>query len=261
MALEETESRPLACGRVGAGPAVALVHGFTQTGASWARVAERLAGEFEVLTPDLPGHGASPPATGDLYEAARSLGRTCGEAVYVGYSFGGRVCLHLALARPDLVRALVLVSTTAGIDDLDERAARRHADDALAARIEERGDEGLDAFLDEWLAGPLFAHLDEKAADRAARRANRAAGLAGSLRAHGTGAQLPLWERLGEIEVPVLVLAGSEDAKFCDLGRRLAAAVGSGATFVLVPGAGHALAFEEPEGFAQVVADFARHAG
>lgn len=231
------------------------MHGFTQSHASWAPVAEELpAGEL--LLVDLPGHGESPPAQGDLTTAARQLGESCGRASYVGYSLGGRVCLHLALARPDLVERLVLVSTTAGIEDGDARAARQASDEALAARIAAGGDEGLAAFLDEWLAGPLFERLDEKAAGREARLVNSAAGLAGSLRHHGTGTQLPLWERLGELSMPLLVVAGGEDPRFVDAARRIAAAAGPQALFAVVPGAGHAVCFEQPAAFARLLADF-----
>lgn len=235
---------------------VALVHGFTQSAASWARVGELIAEENAVVAVDLPGHGRSPAAAGDLSLAAGQLGETCGAASYVGYSLGGRICLHLALERPELVERLVLVSTTAGIEDVDERAARKQADDALAERLDEGGAEGLPAFIDEWLSGPLFEHLSEEAADRPSRLVNTAAGLAGSLRCHGTGNQMPLWERLYRLDMPVLVLAGEQDPKFVDLGNRLAAAIGPNALFVLVPGSSHALPFEQPEAFARLVSDF-----
>lgn len=234
-----------------------LVHGFTQTGASWRRIADALGESYEVLTPDLPGHGSSAAPSGDLAAAASELGEACGEATYVGYSLGGRICLHLALARPALVDRLVLVSTTAGIDDADEREERVAADEALALRIEQGGDAAIAEFLDEWLSGPLFSALDEEAADRAARLENTAAGLASSLRHHGTGTQLPLWERLGELTMPVLVVAGEQDEKFLAAGQRLAAAIGPSALFILVPGAGHAVPFEQPEAFARLLADFA----
>ncbi|MGO9197715.1 MAG: alpha/beta fold hydrolase [Acidimicrobiales bacterium] len=243
--------------RGGKGPPVVLVHGFTQTGASFRRVAELLADRTEVLTPDLPGHGGSPPATGDLETAASQLGAACGRGAYVGYSLGGRVCLHLALARPDLVERLVLVSTTAGIEDIEDRQARVAADEALADRIDDGDDEGIPSFIDEWLSGPLFRHLSEEAADRPSRLSNTAPGLAGSLRRHGTGTQMPLWERLRELTVPVLVVAGEEDPRFLGIGQRIAAAIGPNALFVLVPGAGHGVPFEQPVAFAGMVADFA----
>lgn len=240
---------------------VVLVHGFTQSGAAWARVAAELRErhpELEVITPDLPGHGGS---TGlgdavDLAAAARHLGSECGRACYVGYSMGGRVALQLALDEPSTVERLVLVSTTAGIEDPEERAARRGADEELAERLEAGGDEGLGQFVEEWLAGPLFSGLDERAANRGARLANAAAGLAAALRSLGTGAQLPNWERLGSLTAPSLVVAGEHDAKFVALGERLARAIGPGAELVLVPGAGHAVPFERPVAFAAMVGAF-----
>ena len=243
-------------GRSGDGPPVVLVHGFTQTSASWRPVANSLETTNTVLTPDLPGHGESPAADGDLDTAAAQVGEACGAGAYIGYSLGGRVCLHLALDRPELVERLVLVSTTAGIEDTEERAERIASDEALAERIEREGDEGIPAFIDEWLAGPLFRDLGEDSADRESRLVNTAAGLAGSLRHHGTGAQLPLWERLSEIEVPVLVVAGADDEKFVESGERLASAIGPAALFLLVPGAGHAVPFEQPEAFSRLVGDF-----
>jgi pimeloyl-ACP methyl ester carboxylesterase len=160
---------------------------------------------------------------------------------------GARTCLHLALLRPDVVTALVLLGGTAGIDDPDERAARRTADDALADRLERIGTE---AFLDEWLAQPLFAGLPPEG--RGARSAD-AAGLAWSLRLAGTGTQEPLWSRLAELTMPVLVVAGERDARFRALGDRLVAGIGAGATMAVVPDAGHAAHLERPEAFLALV--------
>lgn len=247
---------PIHLTKKGEGQPLVLLHGFTQTGASWRPVAEELSQGHEVILPDLPGHGDSGPPTGDLNEAAGQIGDACGQASYVGYSLGGRLALHLALSRPELVERLVLVSTTAGIEDADARQERQAEDEALAARIEEGGDEALPGFIDEWLAGPLFSSLGEEAADKPARLANTAAGLAASLRRHGTGSQLPLWERLGELEMPVLVVAGGADSRFVDNGQRLTAAIGPNALFLLVPEVGHAVPFEQPGPFSKLVADF-----
>lgn len=232
-----------------------LVHGFTQSGQSWRRMAAELgAGGLSVETPDLSGHGSAPLATGDLASEALRLGTTYGRATYAGYSLGGRVVLHLALERPDLVESLVLFSSTAGIEDPAERAARRDADEALAARLEAGGDEGVPAFIDEWLAGPLFRHLDTDTADRPSRLVNTAAGLASSLRHHGTGTQQPLWGRLGELAMPVVIVVGEDDVKFSALGERLRTGIGQNARLVVVPGAGHAVCFESRALCAGVIA-------
>jgi 2-succinyl-6-hydroxy-2,4-cyclohexadiene-1-carboxylate synthase len=179
----------------------------------------------------------------DLWAGAALLAEAGGAAVDVGYSMGGRLALHLALARPELVHGLVMIGATPGIEDAGTRAERRASDEALARSLER---DGLDAFLDRWLAQPLFARLPQEAADLEDRRRNTVAGLASSLRLAGTGVQEPLWDRLGTLTMPVLVLAGAEDDRFAEIGRRTAAAIGPTATFEEVPNAGHAAHLEQP---------------
>lgn len=239
----------------GAGPRLVLVHGFSQTSAHWREVAGVLAVDHEVVRVDAPGHGASAHLRADMVEGADLLAATGGRGTYLGYSMGGRLCLHLALARPDLVSGLVVVGATAGIDDPAERRRRIDADEGLARRLEE---EGLVAFLARWLAQPLFAGLDEEAADVAARRQNTVAGLADSLRRSGTGAQEPLWTRLGELAMPVLVVAGGQDERFVALARRLAGTVGDNAEMALVAGAGHSAHLEAPPAFLELLRPWLR---
>jgi len=243
---------PLAVRTDGSGPPVLLLHGFTQTGACLGPLARVLARDHRVLLADLPGHGGSAELAGaDLWTAADLLARAVTEAspdrhpaVVVGYSLGGRLALHLALRHPDTVQAVVLVGATAGIDDDAARAARAAADATLADHIV---DVGVDAFLLEWLDQPLFAGLPAWARFDGERRANTAAGLAGSLRHAGTGAMEPLWDRVGAIDAPSLVLAGGRDAKFAALAGRLADAIGANASADLVPDAGHAAHLEAPD--------------
>jgi 2-succinyl-6-hydroxy-2,4-cyclohexadiene-1-carboxylate synthase len=247
---------------------VVLVHGFTQSGRSFAPLAAALApatghgqtsSAIEAVAVELPGHGNAPvlaPGEG-LAEAASLLARSGGRATYVGYSMGGRVCLRLALDRPDLVEALVLVGATPGIEDLAERAARRAADDALAARIET---VALSDFLAEWLAGPLFEHLSADQADLPARLVNRPESLAATLRALGTGAEQPMWSRLvelGEHQIPVLLVTGEGDAKFTGIATRMATLIGPRAELALVHGAGHGVPSERPRELADLIRAFA----
>jgi 2-succinyl-6-hydroxy-2,4-cyclohexadiene-1-carboxylate synthase len=222
---------------------VVLVHGFTQTMASWEAVGERLGERWEVVRVDLPGHGGSGAIRAGFEEAAGLVGEAGGSAAYAGYSLGGRLCLRLALDRPELVPALVLIGASPGIADPGGRAERRAADEALAERIER---DGVAAFLDGWLAGPLFATLPQAAAGRAERLANTADGLAWAMRALGTGAPEPLWDRLAGLRPPTLLLAGELDAKFTAIARQMATAIGPTAQVALVPGAGHAAHLERP---------------
>ncbi len=129
--------------------------------------------------------------------------------------------------------------------------ARRGADEDLAGAIEEHG---VPWFLDRWLEQDLFARLPHDPNDRADRLGNSAAGLASSLRRCGTGTMdPPLWDRLSEISVPTLVLAGELDHKFSGLGRRMARLIGPSAEFVSVPAAGHTAHLEAPDAFAAIV--------
>lgn len=253
-------ARGVAVERVGRGPAVVLVHGFTQTARSLGALVEALAGRHEVLSVDTPGHGASAEVrAADLAETASLLAAATGPAAYVGYSMGGRICLQLAVDHPERVRALALVSTSAGIEDPDERAERRSADLALADRLDPGPDGdppmGIEEFLREWLAGPLFARLPPEAQGLEARRTNTPAGLAASLRAAGAGAMAPLWDRLGELTMPVLLVAGADDPKYVEIARRMAAAV-AGARLEIVGCAGHAVPVEQPGELARLLTEF-----
>jgi 2-succinyl-6-hydroxy-2,4-cyclohexadiene-1-carboxylate synthase len=236
--------------REGTGPPIVLVHGFTQTRRCWGPEAADLATDHEVIRVDAPGHGGSAGILAGLRTGGRLIADQGGEATYLGYSMGARFCLHIALSNPELVRGLVLVGATAGIEDPAERAARREQDLRTAARIEA---EGLEAFLDAWLRQPLFAGLSEAQAFRAERLENTTAGLMSSLEQAGTGSQDPSWHRLSKLAMPVLVVAGEHDEKFSALARRMAAEIGENATLAIIGGAGHAAHLEQPEAFLAVL--------
>jgi 2-succinyl-6-hydroxy-2,4-cyclohexadiene-1-carboxylate synthase len=234
----------------GAGPRVVLVHGFAQNRNCWGVLVTDLERDHEVVRVDVPGHGRSAAIESGLAGGGRLIAHTGGDGTYLGYSMGGRFALHAALACPDAVRGLVLIGAAGGIDDDAERAERRAADEARAAELER---DGVDAFLANWLAQPLFAGLDAGTQFVGERRENTVAGLASSLRLAGTGAQEPLWTRLGALNMPVLAVAGARDEKFAAEAERLAAAIGDNASVALVPDAGHAAHLEQPDAFRTVL--------
>ena len=243
-----------------------LLHGFTGSVATWAGVWEALAEAGPLLAVDLLGHGRSAaPADPRRYRMEEQvadllalLDRLAVERVHlVGYSMGGRVALSLAVAAPQRVASLVLESASPGLADPAEREARRRSDEDLARRIEE---EGLEAFARSWEVLPLFAGLRRlppaaQAAVRATRRAQRPRGLANSLRGMGAGVQPPLWDRLAGLRVPVLCLAGGDDAKYVALAQAMAERLPRGRA-VVVPGAGHTVHLEEPAAFVKEVRAF-----
>lgn len=230
---------------------VVFAHGFTQTRASWRNIATQLSSvnpTLRCILVDLPGHGDSHHVSVGFSETAELLTNVGGPATYVGYSLGGRVVLQAAVNFPTMVRHAVVVSATGGIDD-DALRTQRAIDDAmLADRILAIG---IDTFLDEWLAQPLFADLPRDIAQHDDRRSNNARGLADSLRRCGQGAQLPLWNALSTLSAPLVAIAGARDTKFIALARRLAAIAPHGALQV-IPDAGHSAHLQQP---AAVVAE------
>jgi 2-succinyl-6-hydroxy-2,4-cyclohexadiene-1-carboxylate synthase len=257
--------QPLPLQRHGRGPALVLLHGFTGSAQGMARLAESFEDRYEVLVPDLPGHGRSTVPAGYGFDAAVSdLLATLAasghrQACWFGYSMGARLALACAARDPGCAAALVLVGARAGIADPAEREARRRQDEALAARIESAG---LEAFVDEWMAQPLFAtqrRLGESflAAARCERLAHAPEGLAASLRALGPGAQPPLLDALGQVAAPTLLVAGALDGKFVaaahDLARRLPRA-----EVCEIADAGHAAHLERPGAFLAAAREFLR---
>ena len=221
------------------GPAVVLVHGFTQTGRSWDPVADHLADRLRGRRRStLPGHGGSADVEADLVAGAALLGATAGRATYVGYSMGGRLCLHLAVARPELVERLVLVSATAASTTTGPGRPGGRATSSWRRRSSAtawtRSSTG-------WVAQPMFAGLADPGLDD--RRRNTAAGLASSLRLAGTGTQEPLWDRLPALTMPVLLVAGALDPKFVAAAERMAGLIPH-VTLAVVDGAGHTVHLE-----------------
>ena len=231
-----------------------LLHGFTQTSATWRPVLAALGGRYKAIAPDLPGHGsfAARPASFPACDAyLRALAPR--PFVLAGYSMGGRIALHAALGLGPKVTRLVLLGASPGIADPAERAARRREDDALADRIEAIG---VDAFVREWSAQALFDGIPRGVAEQADadRRRNTAPGLAAALRGLGTGVMPSLWERLPELDVPVTLVVGARDEKFRAIAEQMAQALPR-ARLVVAEGAGHAVHLEAPDAVAAALSE------
>lgn len=236
-----------------------MLHGFAGTGRAYEGVIAALPPErYTPIALDLPGHGArseqaAPITYEDCVESVLASAPSC--FALCGYSMGARVALQVALAAPRRVSRLVLVSATAGLQDEVERAARRHADEQLAKTIEQGS---IERFVERWRSQPLFADEPPEVRRLAAadHRRNTTLGLAAALRGIGPGAMEPLWERLRELTMPVMVLVGERDEKYKALGKRIAGAVPDGRLRVVA--GGHGLLLENPDGVAAAIAGMPR---
>ncbi len=172
-----------------------------------------------------------------------------------GYSMGGRLALHVALAAPRRVRRLLLVSTTAGHrGGRGERAARRAADAALADELEIAARSSSSPTAGSRSRCSPTTRAEANAAARSDIVRNDPRALAAALRGIGTGAMEPLWQRLGELDPieEVVVVSGERDEKFSSIAARLTGAI-QGARAVTVPGTGHALPRTAPRALAATI--------
>lgn len=248
----------------GEGEPVFLLHpGFADSriwDPQWPSYVQR----FRVVRCDLRGFGRSLirslPVTYALDVTALLDRLAIGPAVLVGCSLGGRVALELALARPDLVRALVLV----GVATSEALAAAPEMAAYSEALMDAIGNRDLDAAVEvsvrTWVDGP---HRKPEEVDRNVRakvaQMQREAFI--STRDFATRWReqtlvTGLAERVSELTVPTLVVVGQLDMGFVrDQGRMFADLI-PGAAFEIIDGAAHAPNIERPKAFDDVVIPF-----
>jgi 2-succinyl-6-hydroxy-2,4-cyclohexadiene-1-carboxylate synthase len=253
------------------GTPILMVHGFTGSVEGWGEgILEGVARAGPVLAVDLPGHGESEGSVEpSRYAMERIVHDLVGvlddhgvrQAVWVGYSMGGRIALAASILQPTRVARLVLESASPGIEAEDARARRRRQDELLAQRLETRG---IEDFVDFWMAQPLFAtqlRLPAAVLSDARRRRlrNDPRFLAAVLRGLGTGTQPSFWDRVGEIHVPSLLVTGALDRKFTATAERMQASLPNG-SLAVVADSGHTVHLESPRRWLEAVLPFLQSA-
>lgn len=244
-----------------------LLHGFTGSVASWgSHVTTFAEAGLRVIALDMLGHGHSEAPSDperysieycrrDILATLGILGVEKGGSIVLGYSMGGRIALYTAFS--DFFAGLILESASPGVAGSRERRERRAADEALAQRIER---DGLPAFVSYWESQPLFTSQNSLSTDQGAlvheqRLRNRPDGLANSLRGAGAGTQPALHGKLPSLHLPVLLIAGALDSKFCAIAQDMASCLPD-AQVEMVDHAGHTVHLEQPEVFDRLVLQF-----
>lgn len=235
-------------------PSVWFLHGFAQTGACIGPIDAELRTWGILLAPDLIGTEGGPAGLGDAASDLWELGRLVAEAVrpgdiLVGYSFGARVAAHAAILADDRLAGLVLIGVHPGIASADERRQRQAADRGLADDIRR---DGTEAFVERWLDLDLFAGLPPWARFAELRSKLSPTALAHALERFGTGTQDDLADALHRITCATLLITGAHDARFSAIAEHLVSNWPN-ATWVSVPGVGHAAHLEAPEETAAVL--------
>jgi 3-oxoadipate enol-lactonase len=233
---------------------VLLLHAGIADARMWAPQLDALrAAGHEPVAPDLPGFGDRPlvpPTVDHVAFAAEQLGEP---GAVVGCSFGGRVALELAGARPDLVRRLVLVAP--GLASTEWSAETK----ALFAEEEELVDAGDLAGAAQqqarmWLAADADDEVRELTAAMVVRSYEQQLPVDGQVRA--AWPEPSAETRLREIAVPTLVLTGSADLpELHDVAERLARELPD-ARAETIAGAGHLPSLERPGELNRLLLEF-----
>lgn len=247
------------------GEPLVFLHGFTGSSDSW----QHLINEFQyhqLIFIDILGHGKTDHPSDsfrykmeevveDIIEILNRL--SIQKANVVGYSMGGRLALSLAALHPNRVKKLVLESSSPGLKTEEERHQRVKSDQMLADEIIKGG---IFCFVDKWEKIPLFSSQmklpdQQKKRIRNQRLLNSEVGLANSLIGMGTGSQPSWWGALPDLNIPVLLLCGELDQKFCDIAKSMHELLPC-SVLKEINDAGHAIHVEQPRIFGKIVNEF-----
>lgn len=250
----------------GEGEPLLLLHGFTGSLETWKFLVPTLGSAYRLIMVDLIGHGKTDSPCGvmrytmenaveDLKNVLDALG--IAKTNLLGYSMGGRLALSFACIYPHYIDKLILESASPGLVTEEERKIRKDQDRQLAERIIH---DGVADFIDFWENTPLFASQKKMLPEKInrikkQRLSNSETGLAGSLLGMGTGSQPSWWDSLASLDLPVLLVTGELDDKFCGIARRMQKLM-KNCDWKIIKGAGHAIHVEDDEMFGKIISEF-----
>lgn len=245
---------------------ILFFHGFTGCAEDWFDVFEQLPEKYNLIAVDLIGHGKTDAPGNVDYYITESIVRqikfvkdhlTTNKIFLCGYSMGGRASLSFAIEHPEDIKGLIIESSSAGINNDDEREKRYEADLQLARYIE---NHTMEEFIESWNDQELFNTQRRFSNDKLKKLnkkkfTNSKIGMANSLRGFSTGIMPQLQDQLKKIPVKVLLITGDLDSKFTGINARIAKRFLK-AKHKIVKNSGHNTHLEEPKRFLEIVTNY-----
>lgn len=223
---------------------LALIHGFLGAADDWAAVRQRL---------NHPSVAIEIPEASEWNAGIHAIASSLPDpSILVGYSMGARIALGCALNHSQRVRALVFVSGNPGLSE-ELREQRWTHDQQVCQALRQ---QPAKHFLRRWYRQEVFRSLTEAQVESLVRdkRDLDAGRFAQLLTCYSIAKQPNYWDRLDELSMPVLLVAGQSDPKYVDICRKMQSHVRNG-RFRLVEGAGHIVHRERPEQFTALLND------
>lgn len=245
---------------------IIFLHGFSGASDDWKRVADFIDVKYNLVAIDLIGHGETDSPTDLSYYTFDFISEVIeavikfyhkNNVILCGYSMGGRAALHFAINYSNLVKALILESSTAGILNALERQIRVKKDNELAQFILSHS---ISEFVDYWMNLALFdsqKKIDKSILEeiRKAKLKNNSAGLANSLIGFGTGAMPVLFDELKKLNIKTLLITGSLDSKFVEINNLMKPLLPC-SEHISIEGTGHNTHLENPNKFCELLNSF-----
>lgn len=240
-----------------------FIHGFMGSSHSWNNIRTKITTPSKAI--DIPGHGencnlnSNKPYSFDdwntdlLYELNQ---KKMNKVNLCGYSMGGRLALSFALAYPEKINSLILISTNSGIENNSEKQKRVNIDVKLINEIK----TNYSSFVSKWEKLSFFNNQKKRnllsfTQQKEIRLSQNPEQIAFSLEYLGQGKMPNYWIKLQSINFHVLIISGGEDKKYRDISKRLHSKI-KNSQLEIIQNSGHAPQIDQQNYFIKTINNF-----
>ena len=244
---------------------IIFLHGFTGSSNSWSNFLNKI--NFSSVAIDLPGHGNNKIKNltekynlNDWEQEFKSTLKIkkLNEVHLCGYSMGGRLALSFAIKYPNLVKSLIIISSTAGIKNINDRKNRIIKDNKLSKEIL----KNYKKFINKWENLDFFSkqksrNYSEYLHQHEIRKNQNPNQLAFILKHLSTGEMPNYWNIISSLKIPTLMICGEEDKKYMEINKKMNFLI-KNSKLKVIANSGHAPHIEQPKRLAQIINKFYR---